>query len=316
MIKMGLAMLVFMAVAGVSTYLTVHLLIRSQNTVVVPDLIGKEVVYALELLTDLGLNTKVKGMAFDSRVPHHHIIAQKPNPGDELKRGRDVRLVISRGPRTVFIPNLAGLDLPQASIIIDQNGLSQGLVSHVYHNKIPRGEIVTHDPLPGGFGLRGDAINFLISAGPAPRLIQMMDLTTMGLNQAIDRIERNHLRVGTIAMESHPGLAHDTVVTHTPSAGYPVPKGSPVGLTINRQSQYSDNLPSTQRRLFRYRATQGFLRQQVRVKISQPTASYDIFDAFLKPGQEIWLFIPSDTVGTLFLYVDGALIKSEHFNLE
>ena len=39
---------VFIAAAGISTYLTVHLLIRSENTVVVPDLAAKEVVYALE----------------------------------------------------------------------------------------------------------------------------------------------------------------------------------------------------------------------------------------------------------------------------
>ena len=49
-LKITLLMMVFIITAGVSTYLTIHLLIRGKDTVVVPDLEGKEIVYALEIL--------------------------------------------------------------------------------------------------------------------------------------------------------------------------------------------------------------------------------------------------------------------------
>ena len=47
-LKIAATMLVFMLAAGVGTYMTVHLLIRGENKVVVPMLVGKQVVYALE----------------------------------------------------------------------------------------------------------------------------------------------------------------------------------------------------------------------------------------------------------------------------
>ena len=112
--KIGLFVAIFMAAAGLGTYTAVHLLIHGENSVIVPDLQGKEVVYALEILSDLGLNTKVKGSRYSPAIPKNHIIAQAPDPGTEIKRGRDVRLVISKGPYAVVIPNLIGMDLPAA----------------------------------------------------------------------------------------------------------------------------------------------------------------------------------------------------------
>ena len=51
--KIGGLGLVFLVVAGISAYLTLTLIIKSEDTVIVPDLEGKDVVYALELLTEL-----------------------------------------------------------------------------------------------------------------------------------------------------------------------------------------------------------------------------------------------------------------------
>ncbi len=52
-----------------SAYLTLTLIIKSEDTVVVPNLNGKDVVYALEILTNLGLNTKVKGSEYSAGAP-------------------------------------------------------------------------------------------------------------------------------------------------------------------------------------------------------------------------------------------------------
>ena len=132
-VKILVFIAVFMLAAGLGTYVTVHLLIRSGATVVVPDLIGKDVVYALEVLSDLGLNTKVKGSKFNPDIAKNHIIGQAPEPGSEIKKGRDVRLMISKGARTVIMPNLIGMRLPMASILITENDLNIGNKSYTYH---------------------------------------------------------------------------------------------------------------------------------------------------------------------------------------
>jgi serine/threonine-protein kinase len=68
--KIGGVAFAFVVVAGISAYLTLTLIIKSEDTVIVPDLEGKDVVYALELLTELELNTKVKGSEYTTDIPN------------------------------------------------------------------------------------------------------------------------------------------------------------------------------------------------------------------------------------------------------
>ena len=96
----------FFLVAGASAYLTLTYIIKSEDTVIVPDLVGKDVVTALELLTDLQLNTKVSGSEYSDQFPKNHVTFQEPEPGSEIKKDRDVRIMISKGTRNIFMPNL------------------------------------------------------------------------------------------------------------------------------------------------------------------------------------------------------------------
>jgi serine/threonine-protein kinase len=140
------------------------------------------VVDALEVLSDLGLNTKVKGLQFDPTVPKHHIISQSPDPGSELKAGRDVRLVISKGVRWVVYPNVVGMELSLADLIIEENDLVRKHLSHVHSQSYPKGQIISQYPVAGTRGIRGEAIDLLISSGPRPQWLRMMDLSGMKLD--------------------------------------------------------------------------------------------------------------------------------------
>ena len=57
--KISVLLIVFLIITGTTAYLTLTFIIKSEDTVVVPDLLGLDVVFSLEILTDLGLNTKI-----------------------------------------------------------------------------------------------------------------------------------------------------------------------------------------------------------------------------------------------------------------
>ena len=63
--------------------------------------------------------------------------------------------------------------------------------------------------------------------------------------------------------------------------------------------------------LFRYRLKDGFLKRHIRVVLNSYGVSNDIFDDFIKPGEDIWLIIPKHKNATVFLYEDGELIKTQ-----
>ncbi len=303
----------FMCTAGVGTYLTVNFLIRSEDVVVVPDLEGKEVVYALETLSDLKLNIKVKGSEYNQTVPKHHVIAQDPEPGSEIKQGRDVRLTISKGAQAVVIPNLAGMNVPQARIFLSDNDLIQGHLSHTYDPARPNEEILAQFPPPGTIALRGDTINLLVSSGPAPNTVSMIDLRGMTLNQAIEALEAHHLVTGQISSLRDPSAADDTILRHSPAFGHPVAIGGSVDLAVNQHAGFVAGSKQDGVVLFRHRAPEGFLKQQVRVKVNRPELTIEMFNDFVRPGREIWLLIPYEEPIMVLLYLDDELVGTTRF---
>ncbi|MCP4744944.1 MAG: PASTA domain-containing protein [Desulfobacteraceae bacterium] len=312
-LKIIFLLIIFMSTAGISTYLTIHLLIRSKDTVVVPDLQNKQIVYALELLTEMGLNTKVKGSEYSASVPKHYIIYQDPPSGSEIKKGRDVRLVLSKGARSVIIPNLVGMGAPQARILLEENGLVPGKISYISNGNYFRDEIMSHYPPSGKSVFRQSAIDLLISLGAAPMWIEMLDLIELNLNQAITKLESNNLALGNIRFAEDLTATMDTVTAHTPSAGYPVLPGSEIELTVNRRASSQAAKRRAKNQLFRYRLAAGFLNHSVRIQFKHKEYTLDLYHAFLKPNKEIWIAIPNQEPSTIFLYLDDELFSTKHF---
>jgi beta-lactam-binding protein with PASTA domain len=313
-LKAAALFLIFILVVGASAYLTLTLIIKSEDTVVVPDLVGKEVVYALELLTDLGLNTKVEGSEYSTEVAKNSVIFQEPEPGSEIKKGRDVRIIISKGPKSILMPNLENLPIEQARIIIEENSFCQGEISGTYSSRINKDSIVAQVPTRGTMVTRGECINLLVSMGIRPQTYEMPDLRRRFLEDAIPLIENNNLILGKITSVFYKDEPLNSIVAQEPLSGYCVAEGSTVDLVVNRPPEkegYGHLSGSQESSLFRYRLMDGFLKRHIRVVLNSFGVSNPIFDDFIKPGEEIWLIIPRSNSATVFLYEDDQLIKTK-----
>jgi serine/threonine-protein kinase len=310
--------LAFIVVAGISAYLTLTFLIKSEDTVIVPDFIGKDVVYVLEYLTGLGLNTKVKGSEYSPNVPKNHVIFQQPEPGAEIKKGRDVRIIISKGAKTILMPNLTGLSFLQARIIFEENDLCQGEQSRTFNRNIENDRIISQSPLPGATVQRGDCVNLLVSSGQRPMAYKMPELAGLSIEDAVLLIEKFDLPLGEIKSVFYENKSRNTVVSQEPLAGYRVDAGNRVNLVINRKPPKKDQeyLPGEQgRNLFTYRLNNGFLRRHIRIELKSNGFSSDLFDEFIKPGQEIWLLIPTNNEATVLVYEDDKLIQTHVYDV-
>ena len=310
--------LAFIGVAGISAYITLTFLIKSEDTVIVPDFIGKDVVYVLEYLTGLGLNTKVKGSEYSLNVPKNHVIFQQPEPGAEIKKGRDVRIIISKGAKTILMPNLSGLSSLQARIIFEENDLCQGEQSHTYSPSIENDNIISQSPLPGTRVQRGDCVNILVSSGQRPMAYKMPELAGLSIEDAVFLIEKFDLPLGEIKSVFYENKPRNTVVSQDPLAGYRVAEGVRVSLVINRKASAKDRAALSgepKSNLFTYRLNNGFLRRHIRVELKSNGFSSDLFDEFIKPGQEIWLLIPTDDEATVLVYEDDTLIETQIYNV-
>jgi len=303
----------FVGLAGASAYLTLTFIIRSQDTVVVPELVGRHVVYALEVLSDLGLNTRVKGSEFSPDAPKHSVLLQDPAPGAEIKKGRDVRLIVSKGPETLVMPNLTGLSSQQARLILEENGLCLGHLSRVFSPRMFADGVLAQVPAAGS-GVRHDrCANLLISAGPRPAAYAMPDLTGLGLDDAILLSERTHLTAGRVSVRYDPDHPLNVVIGQDPAKGSRVTAGASVQLVINRSSSPADPAGMSQAaeaRLFRFRLPEGFLKQRVRVHCNLYGVGTDLANDYFRPGHEIWLLVPAEAYPSLVVYVDEKPVQA------
>jgi len=311
-VRIAILIALFMAMAGAGAYFALTLIVKGEEPVVVPDLVGKDILYSLEILSDLGLNTRVRETAFSEQVPRNHVIDQDPEPGASIKRGRDVKIRVSRGPERVVMPNLTGLSLQQSRILLTENGLCQGSLATVASSLQNKGQVMAQHPLPGATVSRDSCADLLISGGPRTPSFSMPDLSGQPLEKTLRYLDALQLNVGSIRSTVKPGLPLETVVEQTPLAGYRVVAGSLSDLTVNRRSVAFSEIgpgPSDGMELFRYTLGNGFLNRRVTVTVDRSQGPIRLFDDFVSPGQEIWLLIPKNDTSSVQVYVDGQPMK-------
>ncbi len=312
----GLA-LAFIFVAGISAYLSLTLIIKSEDTVIVPNLEGKDVVYALELLTELELNTKVRGSEYTNDVPKNYVIFQEPQAGAEIKKGRDVKIILSKGPKTLFMPNLLALSIQQANIILEENGMCQGELSRTYHSRVEKDHVIAQVPPQGAMISRGECVDVLVSMGARPKAFKMPDLIGLTLEDALQSIEKVELVIGEIKSAFQKNKPRNSIIKQSPTPGDRVIALSPVSLLINREPQKESPGQlhgQATGSLFSYRLDSGFLKRRIRISLNSAGFTNDLFDDFVKAGEEIWLLIPRDHEATVFLYENDRLIRTQTYD--
>ena len=310
-------MTAFFIISGISTYFTVSYFIKNEKTVVVPDFVGEDIIYVLELLTNLGLNAKVKGSEYSPDFAKNNIIYQDPAPGQIIKQGRDVRIIISKGTKNLSMPNLKGLNLQQARLIIEKNGLLEGETAKAFHAKIKQDKIIAQYPLPGTETFRGISSNLLISMGARPIEFVMPDLTGLFLDEAVLKAEQNHLVIDTIKTVYKKNEIPNTILNQEPLPGFHVNESHLINLEVNHKSdkgRLDSGSGDKKNNLFRYRLPPGFLKQRIRLELRAFDTTFTIYDELMKSEREIWVVVPAYSVSVIFLYKNDVLVLSEIYD--
>ena len=305
--------IIFLFITGASAYLALSYFIRNEDSVVVPELVGKEVVQSLEILSGLGLNTKVSGSEFSSQIPKNHVIFQDPEPGTVIKKDRDVQIVFSKGIQSIITPALGRMNIMDVETLLYENGLMVRSQSRMYHNDIPADAVITQYPEQGSEIEQGSGVDLLISRGRKPMEYMMSDLRGMPIDDAVFNIEQSLLKMGEVKNGSSETSPPDVVIAHSPAPGSRITEGMAINLTINRTDGSGYYPPDAGPRIFTYKLDYGFLNKHIRVKMTTKGKSQDIYNAYTAPGEEIWLMVPVNTKATLSLYEDRVLVKTQVF---
>lgn len=205
------------------------------RSVTVPDLAGKSPEEAFRIVRGVGLQLEEQeGRArFDDRIAAGRVLLQQPEAGALAKPAQIVRVVLSRGPRELRVPDLAGLAPRAAALKLARESLELGPASWMREPGVPSG-IVAQDPEPEAPAGKGEAVRVLTNRGAPETRIVMPDLVGKDAEAAKARLEKFGFKVGSARFEAYEGVRPNTVLKQFPPAGYPLSSREVVSLTVSR----------------------------------------------------------------------------------
>ncbi len=302
---------------GSIAYITFSYLIKNQSSIVVPDLIGKDTVYALEILSGIDLNVKIKDKKFSNSYLKGIVIEQVPAPGSEIKKGREIKITVSKGAYTITLFNLKNIHIDQAQIIIKKNDMCIKNISYTYSNSFNKNFIISQQPEPKTLLYKNTCINFLVSLGPRPIAIKMPDLSGLSIDDAVWLIDKYSLSLGKISSSYFKDRPYNVITEQKPAQGHRIFKKQQVDLIINRKTEkkYPASFDGTHGVWFyKYKNMPGFIKNHIKIKLKIYGTVIDIVDQMIKPDKDVWVFIPQNANTILYVYIDDELVLTKTYD--
>ena len=185
----------------------------------IPDLTGSEQAQALSDLQNLGFKVGIENAASTS-VPIGSVISTQPTANTVANPNSLVTIIVSVGPEAFPIPYILDLEIERATYVIEESGFTVGQKIEVNDDNIPRGFVISQNPVAGTKMSPNSNVDIVISAGPS--LIKISDLSRKSPEDAIQILETLGFEYEII--EEYSENVDVGLVSHTvPSVGEIVP---------------------------------------------------------------------------------------------
>lgn len=220
----------FLIGVALFNYVVMPLLVHQYNTVVVPDLKGRSKKQGEDILRSLSLSLYVARSEYDNDMPRGYILSQEPVPGEKVREGRRVVVVVSLGAKMQPVPPLAGLSLRQARIMLRREGLTVGRVARVMSSGDVGERVMASFPAEGRELIEGSKVDILVQVGGARRSYMMPDLQGQDLLFVREKLEAMGFRVGKVTYRYRRGAFPNTIIAQKPGPGARIREGDSIEL--------------------------------------------------------------------------------------
>ena len=229
----GLALLLLAAGTALAIVLS------GEDTVKVPNEVGKPAPQAVADLARLGLETEIKPVR--SEAPEQTVVSHDPAAGDEVERGDTITLNVSSGPGTKVVPDVRGEPKARAVKLLNAAGF-QVSDEEEPSSSVPAGNATRTDPEGSTEQPAGSRVKLYISTGPkrveVPGVVGLdvedarAELTGAGLRPAVNRVESDE--------------PEDEVTGQNPSEGTEVDEGTRVTISVSEGPPEEEPVPNVE----------------------------------------------------------------------
>jgi serine/threonine-protein kinase len=200
----------------------------SGGTVAVPSLVGLTTKDATDDVAAAGLTLRIVTRVADD--PKDTVIAQTPAPGDFVRDGGSVELVVSRGPPPVPVPQVQGQAPADAQAALEAAGFVV-TVKHQYDETVPAGSVIGTDPKGGGQAPPDSSITLLVSDGPTP--VPVPDVGGKTFDEASQQLTAAGFTVSR-ADDFSATVENGKVIGTDPTANQPASRGQSIVVHVSK----------------------------------------------------------------------------------
>lgn len=207
---------------------------RHGQAVRVPQVVDMTYESARTLLERSDLVIVEQAKKFDSHFRAGVIMAQNPNVDSNVKKGRRVYVLVSKGEPLVDVPRLIGLSERNAVFEISKVGLELRSINYQHSDQIHNGVVMEQSMSENLEVKAGQKIDIVISLGRFPNRFIVPDIIGRSLKDAKRVIKQYGLAVGYISFQKEPELLPETVIEQSLVANSEVSKGSAIDLIVSK----------------------------------------------------------------------------------
>lgn len=206
----------------------------SNEEVVVPDVVGKQMTLARQILEDKKLRVNV-AETYDADVPPGQVVSQTPEAGSKVKEERLVTIYVSKGGEELTMPDLKGLSKSDAEAKLKKMGLKLG---NVYEkaSEEEAGTVIQQDPNAGSKVSKGQEVDIIVSKGPKAKKVVVPNVIGASLERAQNALAAKGLQVGNVTKKAGNQTA-GTVLSQSVAGGSEAEAGTSVDLVIAEPAQ-------------------------------------------------------------------------------
>ncbi len=192
----------------------------------VPNIVGKTLERARELLRGADLRVGDVTRAYHVELAEGHVIRQSVDGRDDAPLGSAIDVVVSRGPKPIPVPRVAGRIVEDATALLEDAGFVVARTD-AFSDDVARGRVISQDPARGKNLQPGETVSIVVSLGPEE--FELPSFLGLGRDEAIARIHALGLEAQVVPV---PGGNGSTVVSQLPPVGENVRAGDTIAIYV------------------------------------------------------------------------------------
>lgn len=281
----------------------------SNTTVDVPNVVGKQVSVAKNILEDKHLRVSTSEVT-NTDVPAGQVISQSPGAGEKVKEQRTIHLVVSKGVGDITVPDLSGMTVEQARQRLKDLGLVVGKITQGSVEGKPDNTIVAQSPSGDSKVSKGTTVDLVVNKSQTKK-VKMPDVVGMTLKDARQVLGSNIIGVNQISGS----VDEKAIVTEqSVKAGEEVNEGSSLNLAteLKDSKKKEDSKQSSSNRTkgtVDVTVPSGSKNQELKIVVKDDEGSTVIYDDTNKPGDRIVKNVSGVGNVRIEVYLNGALVQ-------